>query len=101
MSDAPTREQVAQAIHDHRCIICITGAVCALNGKPGKYDYSLADALMPLIRAARAEALREAADKAECRFRSMSFSCGAATSETRPHPVGKWLRERAEYLEDK
>lgn len=49
-------------------------------------------------REAKAEALREAAEDAEWQFRSASFACGRGEATARLHPVGQWLRDRAERI---
>lgn len=52
-----------------------------------------------MVKRIKAVALREAADEAEWIFRSMSFACGKGESTTKLHPVGKWLRDRADELD--
>lgn len=73
---APTREQVAQAIHD---------ADCGCDAKVTEYQTDTLDVVMPLIRAGQATALREAADD----YDEMDWQ------------AAEFLRARADRLEDK
>ena len=77
-----TRDDIAQAIREY------------LPGADGKSDsQTIAGEIMPLVRRAQAEVLREAADGAR-------WALGDASSgHTSTYSVRKWLREHADRIE--
>jgi len=92
---APTRELVAQTIHDHTCLCN------GLDVFPRPRDYAAADALMPLIRAARVQELRETADAMHggqhvCFRPQGCVECGRQKERDGRE---RWLRDRADRIE--